>query len=144
MCSIAIQSELLLGHSPPVYGSLFYSSLMVTTPPIASRSVPPQIRPCLASASLHFDSLLKSSDDVANNNKRNKKKVVFADDRGWPLTQVSVAFFLLRLSDFVGASCWKLLDGIAFPWSLWINQFIIMFLLMLSSWIKLYIQMHNV
>ncbi|XP_031787376.1 protein phosphatase 1 regulatory subunit 3B-A [Nasonia vitripennis] len=93
MCSIAIPSELLLGHSPPVYGSLLYSSLMVTTPPIANRSVPPQIRPCLASASLHLNGLLKSNDDVANNsnnNKRNKKKVVFADDRGWPLTQVRV------------------------------------------------------
>jgi protein phosphatase 1 regulatory subunit 3A/B/C/D/E len=92
MCSIAIPSELLLGHSPPVYGSLLYSSLMVTTPPIANRSVPPQIRPCLATGghSLQLGGLLKTNDDATNNNKRNKKKVVFADDRGRPLTQVRV------------------------------------------------------
>ncbi|KAJ8686280.1 hypothetical protein QAD02_022074 [Eretmocerus hayati] len=90
MCSIAIPSELLLGHSPPVYGSLLYSSLMVTTPPIASRSVPPQIRPCLASGSLQLGGLLKGSNDAANNNRKNKKRVVFADDRGRPLTQVRV------------------------------------------------------
>lgn len=89
MCSIAIPSELLLGHSPPVYGSLLYSSLMVTTPPLSNRSVPPQIRPCLASGSIHLDGLLKSSDNAAQN-KRNKKRVVFADDRGRPLTQVRV------------------------------------------------------
>lgn len=83
-----------MGHSPPVYGSLLYSSLMVTTPPIANRSVPPQIRPCLASGSLQLAGLLKSNDDAANNNKRNKKRVVFADDRGRPLTQVPFRSFL--------------------------------------------------
>ncbi|XP_058797898.1 protein phosphatase 1 regulatory subunit 3C-like isoform X2 [Phymastichus coffea] len=88
MCSIAIPSELLLGHSPPVYGSLLYSSLMVTTPPISNRSVPPQIRPCLTSShSLHLG-LLNGGDDACI--KRNKKRVVFADDRGRPLTQVRV------------------------------------------------------
>jgi protein phosphatase 1 regulatory subunit 3A/B/C/D/E len=87
MCSIAIPSEILLGHSPPVYGSLFYNSLMVTTPSINSRSAPPQIRPCLAPTSLHLDNLLKSNNGTALI-KRTKKKVVFADDRGRPLTQV--------------------------------------------------------
>lgn len=96
MCSIAaIPSELMLGHSPPVYGSLLYSSLMVTTPPITNRTVPTQIRSCLASASLHLDGLLKNNGDSTNNVKRNKKKVVFADDRGRPLTQVR--FFILFL-----------------------------------------------
>ncbi|XP_014203319.1 protein phosphatase 1 regulatory subunit 3C-like [Copidosoma floridanum] len=97
MCSIAIPAELLLGHSPPVYGSLLYSSLMVTTPPIANRTVPPQIRPCLTQGSLQLVGLLKGSssnngnDDANNSNKqRNKKRVVFADDRGRPLTQVRV------------------------------------------------------
>lgn len=84
MCSIAIPSELLLGHSPPVYGSLLYSSLqMVTTPPLANRSVSPQIRP------LQLVGLLKSANH-SSNEKRNKKRVVFADDRGRPLTQVRV------------------------------------------------------
>ncbi|XP_011497093.1 PREDICTED: protein phosphatase 1 regulatory subunit 3C-like [Ceratosolen solmsi marchali] len=88
MCSIARPSELLLGHSPPVYGSLLYNSLMVTTPSINNRSVPPQIRPCLASTSIHLDDLIKNNDVICN--KRNKKRVVFADDRGRPLTQVRI------------------------------------------------------
>ncbi|XP_014235847.1 protein phosphatase 1 regulatory subunit 3C-like isoform X1 [Trichogramma pretiosum] len=101
MCSIAaIPSELrVLGRSPPVCGSLLYSSLMVTTPagPIVSRNtVPPQIRSCLASASLQLNELIKtssedaSSSSVADSNKRNKKRVVFADDRGRPLEHVRV------------------------------------------------------
>ncbi|CAB0030455.1 unnamed protein product [Trichogramma brassicae] len=104
MCSIAaIPSELrVLGHSPPVCGSLLYSSLMVTTPPgpiVSRNTVPPQIRSCLASASLQLNELIKtssedasssSSSSVADSNKRNKKRVVFADDRGRPLEHVRV------------------------------------------------------
>lgn len=86
MCSIAIPSELLLGHSPPVYGSILYSSLMVTTPPLANRSVSPhQLRP-----SLQLVGLLKTNGNNKSNDVRNKKRVVFADDRGRPLTQVRV------------------------------------------------------
>lgn len=96
MCSIAIPSELLLGHSPPVYGSLLYNSLMVTTPPLANRSVSPHR--CLSSAApFQLVGLLKtnnnsnsSSGGSSDANKRNKKRVVFADDRGRPLTQVRV------------------------------------------------------
>lgn len=79
-------AELILGHSPPVYSSLLYSPLVVTAPSITSRSVPPRIRPCLSSGSLPIDSLRNSSD---GSNKQ-KKRVVFADDRGRPLTQVRV------------------------------------------------------
>ncbi|XP_046143198.1 protein phosphatase 1 regulatory subunit 3C-B isoform X2 [Osmia bicornis bicornis] len=87
MCSIAMPAELLLGHSPPVYSPLLYSPLVVTAPPITSRSVPPRIRPCLSSGSLAIDSIRNNND--GSNNKQ-KKKVVFADDRGRPLTQVRV------------------------------------------------------
>ncbi|EFN83632.1 hypothetical protein EAI_06582 [Harpegnathos saltator] len=75
-------TELLLGHSPPVYNPLLYSPLVVTAPSITNRSVPPRIRPCLSSGSLTLDAL--------RNNKQ-KKRVVFADDRGHPLTQVSLS-----------------------------------------------------
>ncbi|XP_066582300.1 protein phosphatase 1 regulatory subunit 3C-like isoform X2 [Prorops nasuta] len=85
MCSIAMPAELLLGHSPPVYSSLLYSPLVVTGAPIATRSVPPRIRPCLSTGSLALDSLRNSNDG-----NRQKKRVVFADDRGRPLTQVRV------------------------------------------------------
>lgn len=78
MCSIAMPAELIL-HSPPVYSPLLYGPLVVTAPTITSRSVPPRIRPCLSSGSLSLD-----------NDGRQKKKVVFADDRGRPLTQVRV------------------------------------------------------
>ncbi|XP_015598892.1 protein phosphatase 1 regulatory subunit 3C isoform X2 [Cephus cinctus] len=81
MCSIAMPSELILGHSPPVYSSLLYSPLVVTAPTVNTRSVPPRIRPCLSTGSLPLNSL--------QNNKQ-KKRVVFADDRGRPLTQVRV------------------------------------------------------
>ncbi|KOX80119.1 Protein phosphatase 1 regulatory subunit 3C-B [Melipona quadrifasciata] len=87
MCSIAMPAELLLGHSPPVYSSLLYSPLVVTAPTITSRSVPPRIRPCLSSGSLAIDSIRNSSDGGSN---KQKKRVVFADDRGRPLTQVRV------------------------------------------------------
>ncbi|XP_031842632.1 glycogen binding subunit 70E [Nomia melanderi] len=86
MCSIAMPAELLLGHSPPVYSSLLYSPLVVTAPTITSRSVPPRIRPCLSSGSLAINNIRSSND---GNNKQ-KKRVVFADDRGRPLTQVRV------------------------------------------------------
>ena len=87
MCSItAMPAELILGHSPPVYSPLLYSSLIVTNPPMSNRSVPPRIRPCLSSGSLNLDGLLKNSNDVIN---KRKKRVVFADDRGRPLTEVS-------------------------------------------------------
>lgn len=82
MCSIAMPAELIL-HSPPVYSPLLYGPLVVTAPTITSRSVPPRIRPCLSSGSLSLD-----------NDGRQKKKVVFADDRGRPLTQVFPRFFL--------------------------------------------------
>ncbi|XP_014489261.1 PREDICTED: protein phosphatase 1 regulatory subunit 3C-B [Dinoponera quadriceps] len=85
MCSIAMPAELLLGHSPPVYSSLLYNPLVVTAPTITSRSVPPRIRPCLSSGSLTLDALRNN-----NNNSKQKKRVVFADDRGRPLTQVRV------------------------------------------------------
>lgn len=77
-------TELILGHSPPVYSPLLYSSLMVTT---SNRSVPPRIRPCLSVGSLNLDGLLKNTNDVIN---KRKKRVVFADDRGRPLTEVRV------------------------------------------------------
>ncbi|XP_071556803.1 protein phosphatase 1 regulatory subunit 3C isoform X1 [Temnothorax nylanderi] len=82
MCSIAMPAELIL-HSPPVYSSLLYGPYMVTAPTITSRSVPPRIRPCLSTGSLSLDSL-------RNNDGKQKKRVVFADDRGRPLTQVRV------------------------------------------------------
>ncbi|KAG5307501.1 PREDICTED: protein phosphatase 1 regulatory subunit 3B-A isoform X1 [Acromyrmex echinatior] len=82
MCSIAMPAELIL-HSPPVYSSLLYGPLVVTAPTITSRSVPPRIRPCLSTGSLPLDSL-------RNNDGKQKKRVVFADDRGRPLTQVRV------------------------------------------------------
>lgn len=85
MCSIAMPAELLLGHSPPVYSSLLYSPLVAPT--IASRSVPPRIRPCLSSGSLAIDSIRNNNDGGSN---KQKKRVVFADDRGRPLTQVLV------------------------------------------------------
>lgn len=78
-------AELLLGHSPPVYNPLLYSPLVVTAPTITSRSVPPRIRPCLSSGSLAIDSIRNSNDGGSN---KQKKRVVFADDRGRPLTQV--------------------------------------------------------
>lgn len=90
MCSIAIPAELLLGHSPPVYSSLLYSPLVVTAPTITSRSVPPRIRPCLSSGSLAINNIRNNND---GSNKQ-KKKVVFADDRGRPLTQVFLISFL--------------------------------------------------
>lgn len=64
---------------------------MVSTPPIANRSVPPRIRPCLSVGSLNLDGLLKNSDDVIH---KRKKRVVFADDRGRPLTEVTTILFL--------------------------------------------------
>ncbi|XP_070521125.1 protein phosphatase 1 regulatory subunit 3C isoform X2 [Cardiocondyla obscurior] len=83
MCSIAMPAELIL-HSSPVYSPLLYSPLVVhTAPTITSRSVPPRIRPCLSTGSLSLDSL-------RNNDGKQKKRVVFADDRGRPLTQVRV------------------------------------------------------
>ncbi|XP_012532747.1 protein phosphatase 1 regulatory subunit 3C-like isoform X1 [Monomorium pharaonis] len=81
MCSIAMPAELIL-HSPPVYSPLLYGPLVVTAPTITSRSSP-RIRPCLSSGSLSLDSL-------RNNDGKQKKRVVFADDRGRPLTQVRV------------------------------------------------------
>lgn len=86
MCSIAMPAELILGHSPPVYSPLLYSPLVVTAPTITTRSVPPRIRPCLSTGSLPLDSL-KNNNDTSN---KQKKRVVFADDRGRPLTQVRV------------------------------------------------------
>ncbi|XP_011641775.1 protein phosphatase 1 regulatory subunit 3C isoform X2 [Pogonomyrmex barbatus] len=83
MCSIAMPAELIL-HSPPVYSPLLYSPLVVTAPTITSRSVPPRIRPCLSSGSLPLDSLR------SDGSGKQKKRVVFADDRGRPLTQVRV------------------------------------------------------
>ena len=100
MCSIAMPAELLLGHSPPVYSSLLYSPLVVTAPTITSRSVPPRIRPCLSSGSLAIDSIRNSSDGGSN---KQKKRVVFADDRGRPLTQVNSKY----------TYCWSLV--------LWVN-----------------------
>lgn len=79
-------AELMLGHSPPVYSSLLYSPLVVTGPTITSRSVPPRIRPCLSTGSLPIDSIRNSNDRTS----KQKKRVVFADDRGRPLTQVRV------------------------------------------------------
>lgn len=79
-------AELIL-HSPPVYSPLLYGPLMVTAPTITSRSVPPRIRPCLSSGSLSLDTL-------RNSDGKQKKRVVFADDRGRPLTQVFPWFFL--------------------------------------------------
>lgn len=79
-------AELILGHSPPVYSSLLYSPLVVTTPSITSRSVPPRIRSCLSTGALSLNTLQNSSDG----NGKQKKRVVFADDRGRPLTQVRV------------------------------------------------------
>ncbi|KAL2712519.1 protein phosphatase 1 regulatory subunit 3C-B [Vespula squamosa] len=84
MCSIAMPTELILGHSPPVYNPLLYRPLV--TPTITTRSVPPRIRPCLSTGSLPLDSL-KNNNDSSN---KQKKRVVFADDRGRPLTQVRV------------------------------------------------------
>ncbi|KAM0730587.1 Protein phosphatase 1 regulatory subunit 3C [Formica fusca] len=84
MCSIAMPAELILGHSPPVYSSLLYRPLVVTAPTITSRKVPPRIRPCLSSGSLPLDSLRNDG------NGKQKKRVVFADDRGRPLTQIRV------------------------------------------------------
>ncbi|KAG7200889.1 hypothetical protein KM043_003252 [Ampulex compressa] len=78
-------AELILGHSPPVYSPLLYRPLVVTAPSIASRSVPPRIRPCLSTGSLPLDSL-RNNDGTG----KQKKRVVFADDRGRPLTQVRV------------------------------------------------------
>lgn len=85
MCSIAMPAELIL-HSPPVYSPLLYGPLVVTAPTITSRSVPPRIRPCLSSGSLSLDTL-------RNNDGKQKKRVVFADDRGRPLTQVFPRLF---------------------------------------------------
>ncbi|KAI4480397.1 hypothetical protein M0802_014258 [Mischocyttarus mexicanus] len=86
MCSIAMPAELILGHSPPVYSPLLYSPLVRTAPPITTRSVPPRIRPCLSTGSLPLNSIKNNN----NNSNKQKKKVVFADDRGRPLTQVRV------------------------------------------------------
>ncbi|KAK0084921.1 hypothetical protein PV325_006123 [Microctonus aethiopoides] len=88
MCSIAMPGELLLGHSPPVYNHLLYNPLMVTAAksPIAGRSVPPRIRPCLSTGSLPICGLHNT---IANDNKQ-KKRVVFADARGLSLTHVRV------------------------------------------------------
>lgn len=83
MCSIAMPAELILGHSPPVYSSLLYSPLVVTAPTITSRSMPPRIRPCLSTASLALNTLRNN-----DGSGKQKKRVVFADDRGRPLTQV--------------------------------------------------------
>lgn len=81
MCSIAMPAELILGHSPPVYSTLLYRPLVVS-PQVTTRTVPPRIRPCLSTGSLPLNSL--------HNNNKQKKRVVFADDRGRPLTQVRV------------------------------------------------------
>lgn len=78
-------AELILGHSPPVYSSLLYSPLVVTAPTITSRSMPPRIRPCLSTASLTLNTLRNN-----DGSGKQKKRVVFADDRGRPLTQVRV------------------------------------------------------
>ena len=78
-------AELMLGHSPPVYGHhLLYRPRVVSQSQISTRSVPPRIRPCLSTGSLPIDSIRNGS----NNDNRQKKRVVFADDRGRPLTQV--------------------------------------------------------
>lgn len=91
-------AELLLSrHAPPAYNPLLYSSLMVTTTPAISNISVNQktIRPCLSSGSLEIDGLLKNADtDCCDSNKR-KKKVVFADDRGRPLTQVKTFYKIL-------------------------------------------------
>lgn len=79
-------AELILGHSPPVYSSLLYSPLVVTAPTITSRSMQPRIRPCLSSGILSLDTLRNNNDG----NGKQKKRVVFADDRGRPLTQIRV------------------------------------------------------
>lgn len=75
-------AELLLGHSPSsVYGHhLLYAPLVKQVTPISGRSIPPRIRPCLSTGSINIPSGLK-------------KRVVFADDRGRPLTQVNHFFF---------------------------------------------------
>lgn len=84
-------AELLLGHSPTsVYGHhLLYSPLVQQVTPISGRSVPPRIRPCLSTGSINIPNGIRESND-RNNNSKQKKRVVFADDRGRPLTQVRV------------------------------------------------------
>ncbi|XP_015512414.1 protein phosphatase 1 regulatory subunit 3C isoform X1 [Neodiprion pinetum] len=88
MCSIAMPAEVILGHSPPVYSTLLYRPLVVS-PQVTTRTVPPRIRPCLSTGSLPVD-------NIRNNNKQ-KKRVVFADDRGRPLTQVK--YFVRVMSE---------------------------------------------
>ncbi|CAD6202647.1 GSCOCG00009696001-RA-CDS [Cotesia congregata] len=95
MCSIAMPAELILGHSPPVYGHhhFLYNPLMVTASPGNG------IRPCITSTIdqlsgltiNHFNKQPKNdSEDIRKGNDKQKKRVVFADDRGRPLTQVRV------------------------------------------------------
>ncbi|XP_049790886.1 serine-rich adhesin for platelets-like isoform X2 [Schistocerca nitens] len=67
MCSLAAMPEVLVSHSPPDY---FYRSRY--TPPPPPKTAP--TRPCLASPPP----------------RAAKKKVVFADDKGYSLTQVRV------------------------------------------------------
>lgn len=116
MCSIAMPGELMLGHSPPAYSHhLLYGhhhhhhrSLVVNSPqPVvgqratnSTRSVPPRIRPCLSSGSIETrsDAARNSEAAVTAAIARRKKRVVFADDRGRPLTQVRRTL-LYRLFD---------------------------------------------
>ncbi|XP_043268686.1 protein phosphatase 1 regulatory subunit 3C-B [Venturia canescens] len=118
MCSIAMPGELMLGHSPPAYGHhRLYAHhqhhhhqhqhhrppLVVNPPPqqqpvsqgvsSSTRSVPPAIRPCLSSGAIlesGGDAARKTEAAVAAAIARRKKRVVFADDRGRPLTQIRV------------------------------------------------------
>uniref|UniRef100_A0A1B6CAT6 Protein phosphatase 1 regulatory subunit n=1 Tax=Clastoptera arizonana TaxID=38151 RepID=A0A1B6CAT6_9HEMI len=113
MCSVAAMHsdyDVLLSHSPPVFSHSppsYYSSCRLSNSPVAhQRSSPNQIRrsvplkslpstvksekvprrPCLV---LRPDDSSSSGDDSdLPSPTRLKKKVVFADDRGFSLTQV--------------------------------------------------------
>lgn len=82
---------------------------------ISTRSVPPRIRPCLSTGSLPLNEL--------QNNKQKKKRVVFADDRGRPLTQVRVMSEpsdvppLWTRAYLVGVTRGVKAEAVAMPWS---------------------------
>lgn len=108
---IAVHSPPVFSHSPPSYFTPSYNTCRLSTPPAAHpRPSPTQLRrsntapvklshppppksdrtprrPCLV---LRTDDSSSSSDDSdLSSPTRLKKKVVFADDRGLSLTQVS-------------------------------------------------------
>lgn len=122
MCSIAMPTdyEVLLSHSPPIFSQSYFGCRYTPqrsatalrrqfTPPnglaVLKLQIPSQpVRPCLVTRP-EDPSSSGEENDPPSPTTRIKKKVIFADDKGLSLTQVSFIY------KFKTKSCKRLLIG---------------------------------